>query len=95
VVATGTDTKHNFEIKQKQRVLPRYPCRLLLVVWTNLLQGRIQGRAITLSKTYVCNFTHHDFLQFGKQHSRQKTILSSNVLSQQCCEVHYTLSFLQ
>jgi len=28
------------------------------------------------------------FLQFGKQDSRYKTILSSIVLSQQCCVFH-------
>jgi len=37
------------------------------------------------SKTYESNFIHHDFLQFGKPHSRYKAILSSTVLSQQCC----------
>jgi len=29
------------------------------------------------------------FLQFGKQHSRYKVILSSIVLSQQCCERYF------
>jgi len=26
-------------------------------------------------KTYESNFFHHDFVQFGKQHSRSKAIL--------------------
>jgi len=33
--------------------------------------------AIGATKTYESNFIHHDFLQFGKQHSRYKAILSS------------------
>jgi len=37
-------------------------------------------------KTYEINFIRHDFVQFGKQHVRYKVILSSIVLSQQCCE---------
>jgi len=40
-------------------------------------------------KTYKSNFFYHDFLQFGKQHSRYKAILSSIVLSQQGCEVYF------
>ena len=39
-------------------------------------------------KTYESNFFHHNFVQFGKQHSRYKVILSSIVLSQMCCEVN-------
>jgi len=38
-------------------------------------------------KTYESNFFHHDFVQFGKQHSQYKTILPSIVSSQQSCEV--------
>jgi len=34
-------------------------------------------------------FIHHDFVQFRIQHSRFKVILSSIVLSQQCCEVYF------
>jgi len=30
-------------------------------------------------KTCKINFIHHDFVQFGKQHSRYKAILSSIV----------------
>jgi len=41
---------------------------------------------IASSKTYESNFTDHDFVQFGKHHSRCKVILPSMVLSQQCCE---------
>ena len=40
---------------------------------------------------------HHDFLQFGKQHSRYKDILSSVVWSQHCCDssvVKHTSSLL-
>jgi len=32
-------------------------------------------------KTIERNYIHHDFVQFGKQHSRHKAILSSIVLS--------------
>jgi len=41
--------------------------------------------AIASPIIYESNFIHHDFLQFGKQHSRYKVILSSIVLSQQFC----------
>jgi len=44
--------------------------------------------AIGPPKTYESNFIHHDFVQFGKQHSRCKTIFPSIYLSQQICEVH-------
>ena len=40
-------------------------------------------------KTYGSNFIYHNFVQFGKQHSRHTAILSSIVLSQQCCEVYF------
>ena len=44
--------------------------------------------------TSESNFIHHDSLQFGKQHSRYKAILSSIILSQQCYEVYiFHLSF--
>ena len=49
--------------------------------------GADPGEAIAPPKTYKSNFIHHEFVQFGKQHSRYKVILPSNVLSQQCCEV--------
>ena len=38
---------------------------------------------------YGSNFIHHNFVQFGKQHSRHKGILLSIILSQQCCEVYF------
>jgi len=38
--------------------------------------------AIAPPKTYESNFIHHDFVQFGKQHSRFQTIFPSTVLSQ-------------
>jgi len=41
-------------------------------------------------KTYESNFIHHDFVQFGKQHSQYKAILPSIVFSQQGCEVYST-----
>jgi len=41
------------------------------------------------TKTYTSDFIHHDFVQFGKQGWRYRTILSSSVLSQQCCEVSF------
>ena len=43
-------------------------------------------------KTSESNFSHHDFVEIGKQHSRYKAILSSIVLSQQCCKVYYIYS---
>jgi len=49
--------------------------------------------AISPSETHESNFVHHDFLQFEKkQHLRCKGILSSIVLSQQCCEVYFNFS---
>jgi len=51
--------------------------------------------AIAPPKTYESKFVHHDFVQFGKQHSEFKAILSSIVLSQQCCDVGYTSPPLQ
>ena len=55
----------------------------------SLNQGRIQGARSPPPKTYESNFSHHDFVQFGKQHSRYKASLPSIVLSQQCCEVYF------
>jgi len=55
-------------------------------------QGWIQGGRLGRSlppKTYESNFFHHDFEQFGKQHSRYKAILPSIVLSQQCREAYF------
>jgi len=34
------------------------------------------GEAISPPKTYASNFIHYDLVQFGKQHSRYKAILS-------------------
>ena len=48
-----------------------------------------KGEAISPPKIYESNFFHHDFVQFGKQHSRYKAIFPSIVLSQQCCEVYF------
>jgi len=45
--------------------------------------------AIAPPKTYESMFIHHNLLQFGKQHSRYKPILSSIVLWQQWCEVYF------
>jgi len=47
------------------------------------------GGAIASSKTWESNFTHHDFVQFGKQHSQYEVFLPSIVLSQQCYEVYF------
>ena len=51
-------------------------------VWPfiNLGQGRIQGGDHP-PKTYESKYIYHDFVQFGKQHSRFKAILPSIVLS--------------
>jgi len=35
------------------------------------------------------SFFHHDFVEFGRKHSRYKGILPSIVLSPQCCEVYF------
>jgi len=40
-------------------------------------------------KTCECNFIHHHFEQFGRQHSRYQAILPLFVLSQQCREVFF------
>jgi len=52
-------------------------------------RGRLER--LPLPKTYESNFNHHDFVQFGKQHSPYKAILSSILLSQKCCEVACTV----
>ena len=39
-------------------------------------------------KTDKSNFFHHNFVKFGKQHSRNKAIFSSILLSQKCCEIY-------
>ena len=44
-------------------------------------------------KTYESKSFHHDFVQFGKQHSRYQAILPSIVLSQKYCEVYLSLSY--
>jgi len=41
-------------------------------------------------KTYKSNVIHHEFVQFGKQHSRYKTIMPVIVLSQQCLPYNLT-----
>ena len=55
---------------------------------TNFLSKKAIG-AIAPTKTYESNFIHHDFVQFGKQHSQFKAILPSIVLSQQFCDVYF------
>jgi len=53
--------------------------------WTLLAGSQPKGGsrgAITPFETYESIFFHHDFVQFGKQHSRCRTILQSIVLSQ-------------
>jgi len=50
--------------------------------------GADPGGAIAPPKIYERIVFHHDFVQFGKQHSRYKAVLPSVVLSQQCCEVY-------
>jgi len=51
--------------------------------------GEDPGGAIALPKTYKSNFIYHNFIQLGKQNSRLKAILSSIILSQQCCGANY------
>ena len=67
-------------------------CKLIGASYQN--QGRVHGwaiGAIAPPKSYENKFVHHNFVQFGKQHSRYKAILSPTVLSQLCCEVHFIL----
>jgi len=45
------------------------------------------GKEIATPTTVESHFIHHNFLQFGKKHSRYKIISSSTVLSNQCCGV--------
>jgi len=54
-------------------------------------QGHIQGViwAIAPPETFECNFIPNVFLQFRKQHSQNKAILLSIVLSQQCRESYF------
>jgi len=52
-------------------------------------RGGSREGAIFPPKTYERNFIHHDLVQFRKQHSRLKAILSSIVLLQQCREVYF------
>ena len=42
-------------------------------------------------KTYENNCIHRECVQFGRQNLRWEAILPSTVLSQQCCEVYFTL----
>ena len=52
-------------------------------------QGRIQWGSDCPPKPKKVTYFHHDFVEFGKKHSRHKAIWSSIVLSQQCCEVYF------
>jgi len=54
----------------------------------------IMGRGVIApSETYKSNPIHHNFVQFKKQNSRYKVILSSIVLSQQFCEACFISLF--
>ena len=66
--------------------LPRAPTRLI-----RLCPGKAIGVIAPTPKTYESNFIHRDFVQIGKQQSRYEAILPLIVLSQQCCEAHFTL----
>jgi len=54
-------------------------------------RGQIQGGywGDLPPKTYENNFFLHDFVQFGKQHSRFEAILSFIVLLEQCSQVYF------
>jgi len=73
----------------------RLPASHAKHVFHVLLQAGAKSRSrrtigvVASPETYESNFIHHDFVQFGKQHSRYKVILPSIVLSQQCCEVYF------
>jgi len=41
----------------------------------------MQGGGDRPFKTYESNFIHHDFVQFGRQHSQYKANLASSVIS--------------
>ena len=47
----------------------------------------LEGSIAPPPETYESIFIRHDFVQFGKQHSRYKAILLSIVLSQKSCEI--------
>jgi len=47
------------------------------------------GGSIAFPKTFERNFFHHDFEEFGKQHSRHTAIKPSISLSQQCCKGYF------
>jgi len=56
------------------------------------VQGRIQGVAVgSIAPPTTCesNFVHHDFVQFGKEHSRYKVILPPTGLSEQGCKEYF------
>jgi len=60
--------------------------------WCTFIQGGSRGcviGAIAIPKTFESSFSYHDFVQFGKQRLRDEVILTSIVLSQQCCEVSF------
>jgi len=51
--------------------------------------GTDPGGSIAFPKTFERNFFHHDFEEFGKQHSRHTAIKPSISLSQQCCKGYF------
>jgi len=67
----GKKTKDNF-INRKVQCRPAYASESLLMHSSTeaFLQGRIQRWAIAPRKTYENIFIYHDFVQFGKHHSR-------------------------
>ena len=66
------------------------PCtlRYSFYPWLCFGAGADPGGAIAPLKPTKITI-HHDFLQFGKQHSRHKAVLSSILLSQHCCKVYF------
>jgi len=59
-----------------------HECPPWLRVW--ILPGQGRSDRPPTPKTYKSNSFHHDFGQFGKQHSRYQAILPFIVMSQRC-----------
>ena len=85
-------TKHQMAVGFHCELPQWQVCELLMNHVVALLQpiitenqGQIQwgaiGAIVPPPKTYESNFFHHEFEQFGKQHSRYKAIMPSIALS--------------
>jgi len=64
-----------------------------LALYETVEEVRIQGGRAILPKTYESNLFHHNFIQFRKQDSSYKAILSPNLCHSNV--VKHTLTLLQ